>query len=285
MSDTLTSLLDLIDLENLEADLFLGKISKRSLRRVFGGHVIAQALVAATRTIEGRSVHSLHANFLRPGDPKKPIMYEVDRIRDGRSFSSRCVVARQHDRIIYHMSASFQTPETGVEHQIKMPDVPRPDELPDEMDRRKSLVHLMPEDSRDRFLSERAIEVRPINPRLPLNPEPAPPVSRYWVRARAVLPIDFGLHECLLAYASDMTLAETALWPHAMTWYQKRTVSASLDHSMWFHRPFRLDEWLLFDQSSPSSFGGRGLNFGNIFSIDGRLIAAMTQEGMVRQRQ
>ena len=171
-----------------------------------------------------------------------------------------------------------------VEHQIEMPNVPKPDELPDEMERRKSIAHLMPEEARKRFLSERPIEVRPIHPRLPFNPEPAPPVSRYWVRTRAILPPEFDQHECLLAYASDMTLAETALWPHGMTWYGSQTVSASLDHSMWFHRPFRGDEWLLFDQSSPSSFGGRGLNFGNIFSADGRFIAAMTQEGMVRQR-
>ncbi len=285
MSDTLKILLDLLDLGNVGSDLFYGRVPKQSRRRVFGGHVIGQALVAATRTVEERSAHSLHAYFLRPGDPKVPIIYEVDRIRDGRSFASRHVVARQHDRAICHMSVSFQVLEKGVEHQIEMPDVPKPDELPDEIERRKTIVHLMPEDSRDRFLSERPIEIRPINPRLPFNPEPALPVSRYWVRTQTSLPIDFDYHECLLAYASDMTLAETALWPHAMTWYEDRTISASLDHSMWFHRPFRSDEWLLFDQSSPSSFGGRGLNFGNIFSVDGRLIAAMTQEGMVRQRR
>ena len=284
MSDTLKTLLDLLDLENLETDLFQGRVPKQSRRRVFGGHVIGQALVAAIRTVEEHSAHSLHAYFLRPGDPKVPIMYEVDRIRDGRSFTSRRVVARQHDRAIYHMSVSFQVDEKGVEHQIEMPNVPKPDELPDEMERRKSIAHLMPEDARDRFLSERPIEIRPIDPRLPFNPEPAPPVSRYWVRTRTILPPEFDQHECLLAYASDMTLAETALWPHGMTWYEDQTVSASLDHSMWFHRPFRGDEWLLFDQSSPSSFGGKGLNFGNIFSADGRLIAAMTQEGMVRQR-
>ena len=284
MSDTLKTLLELLDLENVGTDLFRGRVPKQSRRRVFGGHVIGQALGAAIRTVEEHSAHSLHAYFLRPGDPKVPIVYEVDRIRDGRSFTSRRVVARQHDSTIYHMSVSFQIAEMGVEHQIEMPNVPKPDELPDEMERRKSIAHLMPEEARKRFLSERPIEVRPIHPRLPFNPEPAPPVSRYWVRTRAILPPEFDQHECLLAYASDMTLGETALWPHGMTWYGSQTVSASLDHSMWFHRPFRGDEWLLFDQSSPSSFGGRGLNFGNIFSADGRFIAAMTQEGMVRQR-
>ena len=284
MSDALKTLLDLLDLENVGTDLFQGRVPRQSRRRVFGGHVIGQALAAAIRTVEQHSAHSLHAYFLRPGDPKVPIIYEVDRIRDGRSFTSRRVVASQHESTIYHMSVSFQIEEKGVEHQIEMPNVPNPDELPDEMERRRSIAHLMPEDARERFLSERPIEIRPINPRMPFNPEPAPPVSRYWVRTRSNLPPEFDRHECLLAYASDMTLAETALWPHGMTWYGNQTVSASLDHSMWFYRPFRGDEWLLFDQSSPSSFGGRGLNFGNIFSADGRFIAAMTQEGMVRQR-
>jgi len=284
MPDTLQTLLDLLDLETLENDLFRGRAPKADRQRVFGGHVIGQALVAATRTVEGRSAHSLHAYFLRPGDPRVPIIYDVDCIRDGRSFTSRRVVARQHGRAIYHMSVSFQVNEEGVEHQIDMPDVPMPDDLPDEKERRAAIAHLIPKKSQMRFLSERPIEIRPINPRDPIDPAPAPPISRYWVRTRKSLPDGFDRHECVLAYASDMTLAETALWPHGMSWQSGRTVSASLDHSMWFHRPFRADEWLLFDQSSPSSFGGRGLNFGNIFAADGRLIAAMTQEGMVRRR-
>ena len=285
MPDTLQTLLDLLDLEPLESDLFRGQAPKERRQRTFGGHVIGQALVAATRTVEDRPAHSLHAYFLRPGDPKVPIIYDVDCIRDGRSFTSRRVVARQHGRAIYHMSVSFQTAEDGLEHQIEMPDVPLPDELPDERERRASVAHLIPEQSRERFMAERPIEIRHVTQRAPVDPDPAPPVSRYWVKTRKPLPEGFDQHECVLAYASDMTLAETALWPHGLTWHSGKAVTASLDHSMWFYRPFRADEWLLFDQSSPSSFGGRGLNFGNIFSADGRLIAAMAQEGMIRKRR
>ncbi|MBT6093678.1 MAG: acyl-CoA thioesterase II [Rhodospirillaceae bacterium] len=285
MPGTLKTLLDLLDLETLEADLFRGQAPKEDRQRVFGGHVIGQALVAAARTSEGRRPHSLHAYFLRPGDPKVPIIYDVDCIRDGRSFTTRNVVARQHGRPIYNMSVSLMVDEKGLEHQISMPDVPDPDDLPEERERRAALLHRIPEKSQARFMADRAIEIRPIDPRDPVEPDPAPPIERYWARTRQPLPDDFDRHECVLAYASDITLLATCLVPHGTTWYGGKILSASLDHSMWFHRPFRADEWLLFDQTSPSSSGGRGLNFGNIFARDGRLVASMTQEGMVRVRR
>jgi len=285
MSDVLQTLLDLLDLEVLEADLFRGHGPKTDRPRVFGGHVIGQALVAATRTVEDRRVHSLHAYFMRPGDPSVPIIYDVDGLRDGRSFATRNVVARQHGRPIYQMSVSFMVAEEGFDHQSEMPDVPGPDDLPPESERRAALAHRIPEASRQRFLSERSIEIRPIEAPTPPEHEPRPALRRYWVRTRTPLPADFTEHDCVLAYASDMTIAETALAPHGLTWYSDNILSASLDHSMWFHREFRADEWLLFDQWAPSAMGGRGLNFGNIFAQDGRLVASITQEGMIRRRR
>ncbi|MEK9725431.1 MAG: acyl-CoA thioesterase domain-containing protein, partial [Rhodospirillaceae bacterium] len=248
MADPLQTLLDLLDLEALEADLFRGHGPQTDRPRVFGGHVIGQALVAASRTVTDRRPHSLHAYFMRPGDPAVPIIYDVDVLRDGRSFATRNVVARQHGRPIYQMSVSFMVAEDGFDHQTPMPDVPDPDDLPTEKERRAAIVHLIAEEHRARFLSERAIEVRPIDPPTPPRHEPREPVRRYWVRTLRPLPDAFIDHDCVLAYASDMTLAETALAPHGETWYSDRLISASLDHSMWFHRPFRADDWLLFDQ-------------------------------------
>ena len=284
MSDVLQTLLNLLDLEILEADLFRGHGPKSDRPRVFGGHVIGQALVAASRTVEGRRPHSLHAYFMRPGDPSVPIIYDVNILRDGRSFATRNVVARQHGRPIYQMAVSFMKVEEHFDHQTAMPDVPFPDDLPPENERRAALAHLLPEADQQRFLSERAIEIRPIDAPLPPTHEPREPVRRYWARTLKPLPVDFTEHDCVLAYASDMTIAETALAPHGQTWYSDEIVTASLDHSMWFHRDFRADEWLLFDQWAPSAKGGRGLNFGNIFTVDGHLVASMTQEGMIRKR-
>jgi len=285
MPDITQTLLDLLDLEVLEADLFRGHGPKEDRPRVFGGHVIGQALVAASRTVEGRRVHSLHAYFMRPGDPAVPIIYDVDCTRDGGSFTTRLVTARQHGRPIYTMSVSFMVKEDGFDHQTQMPDVPGPDDLPPEAERRAALVDRIPEKARKRFLSERSMEIRPIDPPAPPRHEPTEAVRRYWVRTRKPLPADFTEHDCVLAYASDMTLAETALAPLGQTWYSDELLSASLDHSMWFHREFRADEWLLFDQWAPSAMGGRGLNFGNIFTQDGRLVASMTQEGMIRRKR
>ena len=285
MSESLRTLLDLLDLEVLEADLFRGHGPKSSRPRVFGGHVIGQALVAASRTVKDRPPHSLHAYFMRPGDPSVPIIYDVDLLRDGRSFATRNVVARQHGRPIYQMAVSFMVKEEHFDHQTVMPDVPLPEELPNEHKRRKGLVHLLPETDHERFLSERSIEIRPIDAPDPPTHDPGEPLRRYWARTLQPLPSEFTEHESVLAYASDMTIAETALAPHGQTWYSDEIVTASLDHSMWFHREFRADEWLLFDQWAPSAMGGRGLNFGNIFTEDGRLVASMSQEGMMRRRR
>ena len=285
MSESLKTLLDLLDLEVLEADLFRGHGPKSSRPRVFGGHVIGQALVAASRTVKDRLPHSLHAYFMRPGDPSVPIIYDVDLLRDGRSFATRNVVARQHGRPIYQMAVSFMVKEGHFDHQTVMPDVPLPEELPNEYQRRKGLVHLLPETDHERFLSERSIEIRPIDAPDPPTHDPGEPLRRYWARTLQPLPSEFTEHESVLAYASDMTIAETALAPHGQTWYSDEIVTASLDHSMWFHREFRADEWLLFDQWAPSAMGGRGLNFGNIFTEDGRLVASMSQEGMMRRRR
>ena len=285
MSESLKTLLDLLDLEVLEADLFRGHGPKSSRPRVFGGHVIGQALVAASRTVKDRRPHSLHAYFMRPGDPSVPIIYDVDLLRDGRSFATRNVVARQHGRPIYQMAVSFMVKEEHFDHQTVMPDVPLPEDLPNEHQRRKGLVHLLPETDHERFLSERSIEIRPIDAPDPPTHDPGEPLRRYWARTLQPLPPEFTEHESVLAYASDMTIAETALAPHGQTWYSDEVVTASLDHSMWFHREFRADEWLLFDQWAPSAMGGRGLNFGNIFTEDGRLVASMSQEGMMRRRR
>jgi len=284
MSEALKNLIDLLDLEVLESDLFRGRSPKESRQRVFGGHVIGQALVAATRTVEDRQPHSLHAYFLRPGDPRVPIIYDVDCIRDGRSFTTRRVVAHQHGRAIYTMEVSFQVPETGLEYQLALPDVPPPEDLPPEAERRAAVVDRLPEKIRSWYLHDRAIETRPIDPPDPMEPHAMPPVRRYWVKTRAPLPDDPQLHQCVLAYASDMTLLETCLAPHGITWYSANMQSASLDHAMWFHRPFRADEWLLFDQQTPSSSAARGFNFGNIYRRDGALVASMAQEGLIRQR-
>ena len=285
MSESLKTLLDLLDLEVLEADLFRGHGPKSSRPRVFGGHVIGQALVAASRTVKDRLPHSLHAYFMRPGDPSVPIIYDVDLLRDGRSFATRNVVARQHGRPIYQMAVSFMVKEEHFDHQTVMPDVPLPEDLPNEHQRRKGLVHLLPETDHERFLSERSIEIRPIDAPDPPTHDPGEPLRRYWARTLQPLPSEFTEHESVLAYASDMTIAETALAPHGQTWYSDEIVTATLDHSMWFHREFRADEWLLFDQWAPSAMGGRGLNFGNIFTEDGRLVASMSQEGMMRRRR
>jgi acyl-CoA thioesterase-2 len=253
-------------------------------QRVFGGQVLGQALVAAGRTVEGRVAHSLHAYFLVAGDPKVPILYEVDRSRDGSSFSSRRVVAIQHGRQIFHMSVSLQVPETGLEHQIEMPDVPPPEGLPSEDDFRAKIVDKIPEQYRDHFLRRRPIELRPVDRTDIFAPQKRPPHQAVWVRATGELPADVAFQQCVLAYASDMTLLDTSLLPHGIGWFDNRIQMASIDHAMWFHRPFRADEWLLYVQDSPSASGARGFNRGLIFSRDGKLVASVAQEGLMRMR-
>jgi acyl-CoA thioesterase-2 len=247
--------------------------------------VLAQALVAANRTTEGRLCHSLHAYFLLPGDPKIPILYEVDRSRDGGSFTSRRVVAIQHGRPIFHMSVSFQVEEEGLEHQIDAPSVPPPENLPSEDEFRRQAADQIPAEYREHFLRKRPIELRPVDPRDIFHTEKHPPHQAIWMRATGLLPDDIALHQCVLAYASDMTLLDTGLLPHGINWFSGRLQIASLDHAMWFHRRFRADEWLLHVQDSPSASGARGFNRGLIYARDGRLVASVAQEGLMRIRE
>lgn len=278
-------LLALLDLEKIEENIFRGVSPKDRSQRVFGGQVLGQALVAAGRTVEGRIAHSLHAYFLVAGDPKVPILYEVDRSRDGSSFSSRRVVAIQHGRQIFHMSVSLQAPETGLEHQIEMPGVPPPEELPSEDDFRAKIVDKIPEQYRDHFLRKRPIELRPVDRTDIFAPQKRSPHQSVWVRATGELPADIALQQCVLAYASDMTLLDTSLLPHGIGWFDNRIQMASIDHAMWFHRPFRADQWLLYVQDSPSASGARGFNRGLIFSRDGKLVASVAQEGLMRMHE
>lgn len=279
-------LIALLDLEPIEVNIFRGISPQDRSQRVFGGQVLGQALVAASRTVENRLAHSLHAYFLLPGDPKVPILYEVDRSRDGKSFSSRRVVAIQHGRPIFHMSVSFDVAEQDqLEHQIDAPKVPRPDELPSEEDMRRKVIDRIPEQYRDHFLRPRPIEIKPVGRMDIFNPQKQPPHQAVWIRATDRLPDDVALQQCVLAYASDMTLLDTALMPHGIGWFDDRIQMASIDHAMWFHRPFRADEWLLYAQDSPSAFGSRGFNRGTIYTEDGRLVASVAQEGLMRLRK
>jgi len=283
--EALASLLSLLDLEAIETDIFRGLSPKDRWQRVFGGQVLGQALVAAGRTVEGRICHSLHAYFLRPGDPKTPILYEVDRSRDGHSFSARRVVAIQHGQPIFTMSASFERIEPGLEHQTQMPDVPLPESLKTEQEWRSEIAVDLPESARNWFLRARPIEFRPVEPPNRFAKGIYPPRQIVWFRAIGGLPDAPALQQCVLAYASDMTLLDTSLLPHGYTLFGGELQLASLDHAMWFHRPFRADDWLLYVQDSPSASGSRSFNRGEIFRRDGVLVASVAQEGLVRLRK
>ncbi|MER7536438.1 acyl-CoA thioesterase II [Streptomyces sp. NPDC097704] len=279
----LDDLLDLLDLERIERDIFRGESRQSIVPRVFGGQVAAQALVAAGRTVpEDRLAHSLHAYFLRAGDPGAPIVYTVDRIRDGRSFTTRRVVAVQHGQPIFHLSASFQTYEEGLDHQVEMPPAPDPDSLetPAEM-----LPRHLPREVADRLIEARAaVDLRYAEtPPWGSVGEPREPRSQVWFRTNGKLADDPLLHVVLATYVSDMTLLDSVLLAHGRGgWAVGDVVGASLDHAMWFHRPFRADEWLLYDQESPTASGGRGLGQARIYTQDGRLAISVIQEGVVR---
>ncbi len=285
MANAIETLLSILDLEPLERNLFRGRSPQVGWQRVFGGQVIGQALVAATRTVEGRAAHSLHAYFMRPGDPAVPIIYEVDRIRDGKSFATRRVVAIQHGEAIFSMSASFQVEESGFEHQLPMPAVPPPEELPSERELKALFVEKAPEPVRKYWERERPLELRPVDLRHYLSRDLLEPTQQVWIRATGALPDDPGIHRSVLAYASDMTLLDTALFAHGRNIFDRDLQVASLDHALWFHRPFRVDEWLLYSEDSPSASGARGLSRGNLFTRDGRLIASVAQEGLIRPRR
>ncbi|MEU8588024.1 acyl-CoA thioesterase II [Streptomyces sp. NPDC048664] len=285
MSQALQSLLDLLDIERIEQDIFRGRSRSALVPRVFGGQVAAQALVAAGRTVpEDRPAHSLHAYFLRPGDPGAPIVYTVDRIRDGRSFTTRRVVAVQHGQPIFHLSASFQTYEEGMDHQAPMPPAPDPETLPSSRERLSGYSHLPPELVEKLLQARESIDLRYVDdPPYGKFGEPREPRSQVWFRTSGKLDDDPLLHVVLATYVSDMTLLDSILLAHGRGgWAVGDVVGASLDHAMWFHRPFRADEWLLYAQESPSAHGGRGLGQARIYTQDGRLAISVIQEGVVR---
>jgi acyl-CoA thioesterase-2 len=284
MGDAIATLLEVLDLEKLEENLYRGRSPDVGWQRVFGGQVIGQALVAAARTVEDRIAHSLHGYFMLPGDPSVPIVYQVDRIRDGKSFTTRRVVAVQHGKAIFSMSCSFQVPEDGLDHQIAMPDVPPPEELPSEAELRARFLHEAPEPVRRYWERERPIEIRPVDLRHYMSRDTRDPRQNVWIRATGPLPDDPEIHRCVLAYASDMTLLDTSLFYHGRSIFDRDLQVASLDHALWYHRPFRADEWLLYAEDSPSASGARGFNRGSLFSRDGRLIASVAQEGLIRLR-
>jgi acyl-CoA thioesterase-2 len=284
MLTAIETLLQILDLEPLEHNLFRGRSPQVGWQRVFGGQVVGQALMAAARTVSGRAAHSLHGYFMRPGDPTIPIIYEVDRIRDGNSFATRRVVAIQHGEAIFTMAASFQIAEPGFDHQIEMPDVPPPEKLPSEAELQAAYLHNAPDSVRKYWERPRPIELRPVDLRHYLSSETLDPGQFVWVRATGPLPDDPDIHRCVLAYASDMTLLDTSLFPHGRSIFDPGLQVASLDHALWFHRPFRADEWLLYAEDSPSASGARGFNRGSLFSRDGRLVASVAQEGLIRVR-
>ncbi|RZL89254.1 MAG: acyl-CoA thioesterase II [Variovorax sp.] len=278
-------LVALMRLEPLGGDRFLAQSDDIGSPAVFGGQVLGQSLVAASRTVPAeRPVHSMHAYFLLPGE-HAPIQYTVDRVRDGRSFTTRHVVARQQERIIFEMSASFQTVDDGIDHQIAMPETVGPEGLTSELDERIALGDRLPERWRTKGLEPRGIEYRRVDPDDLLTPVPRPAESAIWMRAVAPLPDDPIVHRALLAYASDHSLLGAAMRPHGLSFMSGQVRPASLDHAMWFHRDFRMDDWLLYVLDSPSAGGARGLCRGSVFTRDGRLVASTAQEGMLRVRK
>ena len=284
MEQSLKDLIDLLDLEQIENNHFRGTSPDEGWQRVYGGQVLGQALVAASRTVgDDRHAHSLHGYFLRPGDTTTPILYTVDRIRDGRSFTTRRVVAVQRGKAIFSMSISFQVDEDGFSHQAEMPAVPPPEELKNETQLLAERASEIPEEYRESFTRQRPIELRPVDQTTSMfHPTKRPPYQMCWMKSWEVLPDDRRLHQCVLAYLSDWSLLDTATLPHAVSFTQENFQVASLDHAMWFHRRFRADEWLLYAQDSPSASGARGFNRGLIFSQSGELVASVAQEGLLR---
>jgi acyl-CoA thioesterase-2 len=285
MSLPLRELLHLLDLEPLEVNIYRGRNRDIGTGRVFGGQVLAQALVAARRTVdEPREAHSLHGNFILPGDLAAPIVYFVDRLRDGSSFSTRQVTAIQHGRAIFSLSASFQIAEAGYEHQAPMPDVPPPEQLVNELELIRAMADRIPESLRTVITQDRPIDFRHVSPIDPFQPERREPVRHLWLRAIDRLPDDPLIHQAVLAYASDYGLLGTALLPHGVAPRSPAIQLATLDHAFWAHRPFRADEWLLYTMDSPVTAGARGFTRGSIYTREGLLVASVAQEGLMRPR-
>ena len=285
MHDSVATLLSTLDLEPLEENLFRGRSPDIGWQRVFGGQVVAQALVAAQRSVDaGRPVHSLHGYFIRPGDPKRPIVYEVSRLRDGGSFSTRVVTAVQHGEAIFTLSASFQREEEGLSHQVSMPTVPGPEDVP-YRELNRLILSDAPESVKRYWQRPRPVEFRPVSLDHYLTENKLPPHQNIWVRLVDEIGDDPALNAAVLAYLSDMTLLDTSLFAHGLSVFDRRIQAASLDHAMWFHRPVRVSEWMLYTQDSPSSSGGRGLTRGSLFTPDGVLVASVAQEGLIRPRK
>lgn len=283
--EALQKLVENLDLEKLEVNLFRGTSPQIGWQRVFGGQVIAQALVSAQRTAdENRHVHSLHAYFMRPGDPAVPIIYEVDRIRDGGSFTTRRVVALQHGHAIFSLSASFQIDEDGFDHQATMPTVTPPEELPGEEEIRSHYLTNAPQPVKEYWQRPRPIEFRPANPENYFTREKREPEQSVWVRTTGPVADDRRLETALLAYLSDMTLLDTSLYAHGTSVFDANLQAASLDHAMWFHRRPDFGDWLLYVQDSPSASGSRGMTRGSLFNRNGTLVASVAQEGLIRKR-
>ena len=285
MSQVLNDLLNLLSLEQIEEGLYRGQSQDLGFRALFGGQVMGQALSAAQETVDARRhVHSLHSYFLRAGDAKKPVVYEVENIRDGKSFNTRRVKAIQNGLPIFYLTASFQQQEQGFDHQPTMPKVAGPEDIPSYSDFIKQHQHFIPENIRAKFLSEKPIELRPIEQYNWLKPEKKEPVCHMWIKANGQLPDDPRIHKYMLAYTSDFHFLPTALFAHGISHWQPNFQIATIDHAMWFHRPFRFDDWLLYVMESPTSIGGRGLVRGQIFDQQSNLVASTMQEGVIRQR-
>jgi acyl-CoA thioesterase-2 len=283
MSAKLDVLLKLLDVEPIERNIYRGHNRDIGSGRVFGGQALAQALVAARHTVqEGREAHSLHGYFILPGDLARPIIYFVDRLRDGKSFTTRQVTAIQDGRAIFNMAVSFQVAEEGVEHQVEMPHVPEPEALEDELVLVRSSADHLPERLRAVYTQDRPIEFRPVDPVDPIAPEARPPLKYVWFRAVDSLSDELVLHQAVLAYASDYGLLATALLPHRLSLQNPRLQAATLDHAIWYHRPFRVDDWLLYAMDAPAAAGGRGFTRGSIFTRSGELVASVAQEGLLR---
>jgi acyl-CoA thioesterase II len=285
MSQVLDDLLSLLTLEEIEQGLYRGQSQDLGFGAVFGGQVMGQALSAAKETLpEGRIVHSLHSYFLRPGDPAKPIVYDVETIRDGKSFSTRRVKAIQYGKPIFYMTASFQGAEDGLSHQATMPNVPLPEELRSSLEFYQENAEHIPEVIRNKFIGEMPIEIRPVTFHNPFKPKAMEPVKHIWFKANGEMPDDQRIHNYLLAYASDFEFLPTALQPHGVSFMQPNMQVATIDHAMWFHRPFRMDDWILYSIDSPSASNGCGLVRGQFFDRQGNLVASTIQEGVMRQR-
>lgn len=286
MTEPLNEIVALLDLEQIDDNIFRGYSPQKGLRQVYGGQAIAQALIAAQRTAPAdRIAHSLHAYFILAGDPSIPIIFEVERVRDGKSFTTRRCAAIQRSRMIFSMEASFQLQEQGFDHAERMPDTPHPETLSSVNALAERFHAFLPKAARDHFAGSNPLDIRVVDPEMYLaRQEGAPGLQYIWFRALRHVPEQFAIHQALLAYLSDMTLLNTALLPHGRLIFDADLQVASLDHALWFHRPFRIDEWMLYVQESPSASGGRGLTMGRLFTLDGRLAASVAQEGLIRRR-